>query len=245
MNKNNFRLKIENPCNQDWSRMKSIGSEKFCSSCSKSVTDLSNLSNSEISTFINNGNGKVCARLNKNQINNLIAIETSQNNFKSISKIFAASLILIGLTKSGHAKERTITHSNQFSSYDNFKKSAGVIEAIASSDSITVLTLKGTVFEEKFNKESIPFASISIEGTEIAVTTDFDGNFTLEIPDTSNLDSWVLKISYVGYKTISKKIKRSDFKTEQQYFMLRGDEKAFILGEVCVEHKKRWWKFWK
>lgn len=39
--------------------------------------------------------------------------------------------------------------------------------------------------------------SVLVKGTTIGTVTDFDGNYTLEVPSGKN----ILEISYIGYKT--------------------------------------------
>ena len=39
--------------------------------------------------------------------------------------------------------------------------------------------------------------SVLVKGTTVGTITDFDGNYTLEVPSGKN----ILEISYIGYKT--------------------------------------------
>ncbi|MEM9142858.1 MAG: SusC/RagA family TonB-linked outer membrane protein [Bacteroidota bacterium] len=55
-------------------------------------------------------------------------------------------------------------------------------------------TVSGTVSDET---GPLPGASIIIKGTATGTTTDFDGNYTLDIPDSGA----VLVVSYIGYTT--------------------------------------------
>lgn len=55
-------------------------------------------------------------------------------------------------------------------------------------------SITGRVYDE-INNESLPFANVIIEGTNIGTTTDVDGNFTLEVePGLYNVTA-----SFVGY----------------------------------------------
>ena len=56
-------------------------------------------------------------------------------------------------------------------------------------------TIRGKVLDE--TGEPLPEASILVEGTETGVSTDFDGNFTIDVPDGSN----VLIVSYLSFET--------------------------------------------
>jgi hypothetical protein len=54
----------------------------------------------------------------------------------------------------------------------------------------------GKVIDQEFN-ETMPFANVLVKGTNIGVTTDFDGNYSIKIePGT-----YTLVFSFVGYRT--------------------------------------------
>ena len=54
----------------------------------------------------------------------------------------------------------------------------------------------GKVIDEEFN-ETMPFANVLVKGTNIGVTTDFDGNYSINVdPGT-----YTLVFSFVGYRT--------------------------------------------
>lgn len=57
-------------------------------------------------------------------------------------------------------------------------------------------TITGTVLDGELN-EPLPGASVVVEGTQIGTSTDFDGNFTLEVSETNG----TLVISYIGFVT--------------------------------------------
>lgn len=52
------------------------------------------------------------------------------------------------------------------------------------------------VVRDRESGELIPFANVKVVGKTIGTTTDFDGKFTLAIPEGAK----ALKVSYVGYK---------------------------------------------
>lgn len=69
----------------------------------------------------------------------------------------------------------------------------------------------------------LPGANVQVKGTTIGTTTDFDGRFTLKIPE----DASVLEFSYLGYKKQSKIIGNS-------YLEVILEEDANSLDEVVV-----------
>lgn len=50
--------------------------------------------------------------------------------------------------------------------------------------------------------EGLPGVSVRVRGTGTGVTTDFEGNYRLEVPEGSN----VLEFSFVGYETVTEEI---------------------------------------
>ena len=90
----------------------------------------------------------------------------------------------------------------------------------------TVVT--GHVFEKGKN-ESLPFVSVGFKGTTIGMTTDFEGNFKLAT--SQPVDSLV--ISFVGYKTVVKKVKQG----QSQYFEIALEEQVSVMKEVTIRPK--------
>ena len=58
------------------------------------------------------------------------------------------------------------------------------------------ITIKGRVTDETL-KEGVPGANVTVKGTSIGAITDFDGNFTIVVPNRKS----VLSISFIGYVT--------------------------------------------
>ncbi len=62
----------------------------------------------------------------------------------------------------------------------------------------TDITISGAIKDQN-NGETLPFASIIVEGTSLGVTSNVDGYFTIfNVPN----DTALLKISYIGYQTL-------------------------------------------
>ena len=85
--------------------------------------------------------------------------------------------------------------------------------------------VKGKVTDAS-SGDPIPFVNVLFKGTNIGVTTDFDGNYLLK--STSPTDT--ILVSYVGYKPRKKKITKGI--TQVQNFQL--DEDITSLQEVVV-----------
>lgn len=56
----------------------------------------------------------------------------------------------------------------------------------------------GVVTDKEMNNEPLPFANVFIKGTTVGVTTDFDGNYALNVEE----GDWTIVFSFVGYETV-------------------------------------------
>ena len=61
-------------------------------------------------------------------------------------------------------------------------------------------TLKGLLTDKETNNEPLPFANVQIKGTSIGTTTDFDGNYILNVEEGNH----IVVFSFLGYKSIEK-----------------------------------------
>lgn len=66
-------------------------------------------------------------------------------------------------------------------------------------------TISGKVFDSE-SKEPLPFVPVIIKGTTVGATTDFDGNYSIT---TSKLGDSIVS-SYVGYKKVTRPLKRGE-----------------------------------
>jgi len=85
-------------------------------------------------------------------------------------------------------------------------------------------TLKGKVVDE--NNISLPGATILVKENNKGVSTDFNGNFSINLEK----GNYTVKVSFIGYKTISKEI--ALVKNNQIKFTLLPN--ATVLEEVLV-----------
>lgn len=88
-------------------------------------------------------------------------------------------------------------------------------------------TIQGSV-KDKITGEPLMGVSLLIQNTTLGTTTDYDGNFTLSIPNQLN---FVIKVSYTGY--VDRKIK-VDKTNLQQHLDILLHEKVMELDEVIL-----------
>ena len=210
-----YKITIPKPCHENWNEMTATQKGRFCKSCSKEVIDFTKLTSSNISKKVLN-NGNLCGRFKNTQLNKEIKIIRRNH----ASKV-AASLALLS----------TISVSEPF--FSQTKKDT--IEAINHKQAIIGLrdnlkekyvTVKGNVSEES---GILPGVSILLKGTNIGAETDFDGNFSIKIPNKKR-KSTILVISYLGYK--SQEIDVLFIKKTLKIILVEIDEE--LLGEIII-----------
>ncbi|MFY9241561.1 MAG: TonB-dependent receptor [Polaribacter sp.] len=90
-------------------------------------------------------------------------------------------------------------------------------------------TLKGILTDKESNNESLPFANVLIKGTTIGSTTDFDGQYSIQVPAGNH----IVVFSFLGYKTIEKPftIKAGETITINQ---LMSAEEGVSLDDIVI-----------
>ena len=243
MKPQSYKLAIDNPCKQEWSSMTESETGKFCSHCSKTVTDLTALSDKDIIKIIEKTPGKLCGRLTRQQLNRQLLPIRQQSNASYFYKIFTG-LLLLGITKNSFANDRhskiellSITESSNTSAQET---NTNEVETVTTDSLKNVI--QGKLIDAETN-EPISFASIVIKGTETRITTDNEGKFKLIIPDDLLTEKIILTIMFVGYQQMEIVINKSELPLTKQLIMLRSSQ--VLLGDVCIIKEKKWWQFWK
>jgi len=92
----------------------------------------------------------------------------------------------------------------------SYASSLSILKKEKQSDDKTYTSFKGKVIDDE-TKIPLVFASISVEGTNIATVTNTEGGFQIKIPNEQF--NGLLKISYMGYE--NKSISITDLKPEK------------------------------
>lgn len=131
-------------------------------------------------------------------------------NFRSIGRVLRISafvLIFIGIADAALALP-TVPKSNQ-------------------PDTLTYVQYKGSVIDQE-SRATLAFASLSLDGTNIATVTNTEGEFALKIP--KSLKEGKVTVSFLGYK--DKSVNLSLFKPEKTKIEL--EMLLVALNEVRV-----------
>ena len=167
------------PCKQNWAEMKPTDGGRVCSQCEKTIVDFSNMKWQQIHNFQADRNFEICGFYNPKQLE-----YWSQEIPKKSCSNFAKSVAIVV----------ALLLSNESSSQDLLQ----VIENRKFVEGVVVC---------RMSNEFVPFATISVKGTNILTKSDFNGNFKLDI--TSYEDSKennILVFSNIGFTTMEFKL---------------------------------------
>jgi hypothetical protein len=214
---------------------------RFCSNCSKNVIDFSTLTDNQIIHLLESSNGKLCGRLNKNQVYRIMEIQNQYNIGTTIFKLLAGLLLFSPLDSL--LAQSTIKNNQTVLQTDNVGKENDsfitTTNNITTKDSLKNF-IKGKVFDSE-TKEPLAGASIIIKGKNIGTTADMNGVFTFNIPENLITDQIVFNVLYVGFEPKEFIIYKKDLPMDKEFLMLPST--TSLMGEVCVtKAKRKWWQ---
>jgi hypothetical protein len=219
-----FKLSIKDPCHEDWNKMDPEEKGRFCSSCNRSVTDLTRKSNEEILLAIENSSGSFCGRIQHHRTEVTLPIHRT-----SFLTRFALSLLLAfgGILFSVDAKAGSFLRTWKL----EMKR-----DSINDTTTDTVM-IKGTVTDEA-TKEPIPFvyATLLYKGNVVYKTvTDIDGNFKFIVP-RNMYDKVDIEVNSLGYtKVITKEIDLSKKKNRKVEVNMKVTLCEQIMGLIVID----------
>lgn len=189
---------------------------RFCSVCSKTVLDFTKASDKEIVTYLS-GKKKACGRFYNYQLNRDLIIPKQKSSYWFITT--ASVLGFLGLnnqTVFSQVQPKTEQTDKIKTSQDSSKTTVGLkkITGIVSDD---LGPLAG--------------ANIEVVGINRTTTTDFDGNFTIEIEVGQKL-----LISYLGFYN-----KEIIINSNTQYVSIKLEENLniYTTGVIETGYKKK------
>ncbi len=94
--KKSIQIQIPEPCHENWDKMTAANQGRFCNACSKVVVDFSMMSDKEILNHISTVGGKICGRVNDDQLNRPIQMpaEPRRISFKYFWGLLLSSFLI-------------------------------------------------------------------------------------------------------------------------------------------------------
>lgn len=223
-----YSIDIPNPCSEKWSHMTPTKDGRYCNVCKKEIYDFTKLTNRQLVDKLSKDEN-ICARYRKDQLK----IDLYSNENKGFKKFH----FLISLTSIFSLSEPVFSqepfentniyqkHINDFS--DNQKKQDIVRDSI----------IKGIV-KDKIGP--LPGVNVMVKGEKYETETNFDGEFSIEVPE--KIENIILVFSYVGMETQEVSIKNNG-RNKILNVEMEEDPDQLLMGEVVVTKKHN--IFWK
>lgn len=223
-----MNVTIHHPCQENWEAMSPTEQGKFCAACQKEVTDFTKFSLAELQQFLLKEPNS-CGRFQKQQLEEFNA---QFQAFPTPSKIrtWAAAAVLtavVTLPSFGQETSNSSSTNPPTVVLPASKAATSTTNPVTKTSQQKTVVLAGQVYDVEA-KEPLPFANVVIEGTEIGITTDFDGNFKLEVPFSEK--PIVLIVSYIGYPTAHQTIVPNQSREQLLVEMKEGE----IMGNVTI-----------
>jgi hypothetical protein len=185
-----IKLKIAEPCHENWNKMLEEEKGRFCLSCQKAVVDFSRMTNEEIIRYFEQNAGKkTCGRIATHQH------DTPISNYRKVvspwfNRYVAGFLMAIGFYNPAKA-QTTSTVTEQ-----HMMKGEMVAKPVQTGNK--KLVIKGRVLDED-TKKPIKGATVRIDGSDAMALTDKFGNYSLIVPERFLNAGLQLVITSKGY----------------------------------------------
>lgn len=247
MKGDSYILKIDNPCNEDWTSMSPNETGKYCLHCSKSVIDFTHLTDNQIIHLLEKNSNNLCGRFTDEQLNRIIEIRQPSKSSQLYRLL--AGLLFVGATENTLAVDKPFSEIESVSLFED--KELNLVQSLSAEkpvlDSLNNI-LQGIVLDSQ-SKQSIPFVTVAVYVNEILIVfdkTNIDGKFRFVIPDSLISSNLNLKVGTYGYGKVNINLEKSNLK-EHQVFLVRSQnsrEVTMRAGRVEIDtiKKKKWWQ---
>ncbi|NKI33254.1 carboxypeptidase-like regulatory domain-containing protein [Croceivirga thetidis] len=204
-----IQINVDRPCEENFATFKKTADGGFCLNCQKEVVDFSEMSNTEMLTFLNLGSKNLCGRFKSSQLERPISLRSKSFLRKTVG--FASILVMaLGANPSAHAQTSD--------------ENPAIVQGIQQS-----YIVKGTVLDD----QDIPLVGVNVvlKNSNEGVVTDFDGKFKFS---RKLKEGDVLVFSYLGYETKEYEVKSSDT-TEIDITIQFEYSDVLLMGEVSID----------
>lgn len=208
-----------NPCVESLKDMKPVDGGRYCSSCAKTIVDLTNKTNEEIRVMYDQNDGKLCGIVMPNQL--------QENRYYHPLKRFALALIIVFGTSLF-----VFANANGFNQFRN----KAYAQLKQTEDKITIKGFVYGVGNPLVGAEVL----VNINGLEYIAYTDVNGEFALEVPELVNAEM-IIEYSHAGYKNAVKEytVRAGMNKLFTGKVNLELDQENCIKGKIAVDpHEK-------
>lgn len=174
-----LQISIPEPCHENWNEMSPTEKGRFCKVCTKEVIDFTSKSDEEIINHVKKHNN-ACGRFYPSQLNRkLIADRKKRNHWLSYAASLLLPMTLFSQEKTADKKNPTKVEQLDSLQFKRLDINSALQRKAKTQKNVSSLQIKGIVQDEK----GIPFpgVTITVNNEKVNKTTDFDGNFSLQV----------------------------------------------------------------
>lgn len=224
-----MKISVPKPCSENWNQMTPFEKGRFCTSCQTEVVNFTEMPVEEIKHSLEQETESICGRFSRHQIE-LFNAAYQELPSPSILRKWTMAAVLVGVSALPAFAQRSnfmylLALSDTSSYYHNNQA-----DMTGTSPVKGPIELTGQVINAEIG-EAIIGALIKVKGTKIAVTTDIEGYFRLNIPKSKEM--LTLEIKSLGYLTLSHNMVPD---SSQIKLVFKMQEEA-LLGEVIFNKK--------
>ncbi len=211
-------IQIPEPCRQSWDEMTPKNGGRHCTACAKTVTDFTRMSDAQILEVMRSSAGG-CGRFRENQVNRKLVMPPAVKKF-SLGNFYklVASLLMVFSAGKVVAQE---------------KKEVPIEETTLKASQTISNRLSGFVTDD--TGEPLTGAKIEVIGYDTAFIAGIDGEFKMDIPD-STFQKGNVKISvfFPGYKIEEMILSREDFPLHLQATLVKISTDSASRGSFQI-----------
>ena len=190
------QIDIPQPCNQSWQQMEQNEHGRYCMHCSKTVVDFESMTDAHLIAYLTTHND-VCGRLSESQLNRVnLQLNERHSQPKTGLKKWLMTAALFGSTAmcKVSGQSTTVAMPKVEQSLSGAYSNNFPLRKMVSNNEYK-RQIKGQVFDG--TNTPLYGATISVLGTNIALSTDSAGRFKFQAP----ISAKEFTVSFVGFKT--------------------------------------------
>ena len=218
---------IEEPCHEDWGKMKPEAKGRFCEACSKTVVDFSSMSDFSIVSYLEGKkNESVCGRFRPEQMEKSYQLTTPHHAFSFDLKAVALGLALTTFSAIHTYAQVTPVDTTQVIYQEPLD---GLVTAVRYYDHSDERFTGGVIKVDGRVRGAVKVQLLDAEGNKISETlSDEKGVFKIPL-------DWKTKpfsIYFSGPGVISSERRLSEYESIKHFEIDLLNEEVLILGKI-------------
>jgi hypothetical protein len=180
-----IHIQVETPCHEKWEHMQASVGGSFCNSCRKTVIDFTGMTDTQLLEYVKKHPSGVCGRFYNDQLETTLKIPAKKIPW--LKYFFRITLPAMLFSYKANAQKL-------------IKKNPETVVVTDKKNHQSIALAPGFMLSGKVtgqNGEPVPFASVSVPGTNEGTVADSNGLFRFRPTSAGR----ILEITAVGYES--------------------------------------------